>query len=86
MGREDFATTALDRVMAEKMLAAVKKKDVESLAGELAWWRYETLLVMKTRLARAFGLEIVEDDGARTTVSDAPAVDPRQKGLFDDER
>lgn len=74
--------TASDRIAAERMIAAVKRKDVEAFATELASFRARAMSVAMLRVESTFGIARVE----RIQVIEEPVEkDPRQTELFDGE-
>ena len=80
MPRErEAVVTAFDRAVASAILDAVKKKDVEAIASQLAWWHHQVVMCTELRVLRRLGMPIAPETG------EAPAVDPRQKEMFDEE-
>lgn len=77
--RIDIAT-ASDRLMAERVIDAVKKKDVDALAAELAGFRARALSVALLRVEQAFQLTRVWPEPKTT---EPVEKDPRQAELFD---
>ena len=74
----EAVVTAFDRAVAAAILDAVKKKDPEAVASQLAWWHHQVVMTTELRVLRRLGMPI-------GVLPETPAVDPRQKGLFDDE-
>lgn len=76
MSRE-AVVTAFDRVMAETLLVAFKKKDAEEIAKQLNWWHEQVVACTELRVLRRLGMPIAPEQ------PETPAVDPRQKEMFD---